>query len=99
MARIYQKAMQYATADFQKEIRIRQGMYDLMTQNALAEAIGMPRPTLRKRLLEPGTMTFGEFQKLNAAVHPDILAVLPLLGYSEKEILQFMKRGQSAESA
>lgn len=98
MARIYQKAKQYAGEDFRKDIRIRQGMYDLMSQNALAEAVGMPRPTLRKRLLEPDTMTFGEFQKLNAAIHPDILAVLPLLGYSEKEILQFLKRNQKAEA-
>lgn len=99
MPRVKLYADRYARSDFQQEVRIRQGYHALMTQNALAEAVGIPRPTLRKRLLQPSTMTFGEFQKLNAAIHPDILAVLPLLGYTEKEILQFMKRGQNAQSA
>lgn len=89
MPRIKQKAQQYADEDFRVEVRVRQGYYDLMSQQALAAAAGIPRPTLRKRLLEPETMTVEELRKLIGTLTPDPGAVLRLLGYSSKDIKKF----------
>lgn len=89
MPRIHQNADKYAAEDFRKEIRVRQGENDLMSKSALAEEVDIPRTTLLKRLLDPMTMSFGEFKKLNEALHPDPGVVLMLLGYSAKEIKRF----------
>ena len=96
MPRIRQKEREYADNDFRTEVRIQQGRYDLMSQQALADAAGIPRPTLRKRLLEPETMTVEEFRKLIATICPDPVAVLRLLGYSSKDIKRFQSPLQGA---
>ena len=90
MPKLRQYADKYAAEDFRKEMRIRQGEQDLMSKSALAEAANLPRTTVTKRLAEPETMTFGEFRKLNEAVHPDPVAVLPLLGYTMKDIKKLL---------
>lgn len=95
MPRLKQNADKYAAEDFRKEVRIRQGERDLMSKSALAEEADMPRTTLTKRLADPMSMTFGEFRKLKEAVALDIGAVLPLLGYSAKEIRAFRASGES----
>ena len=89
MPRIHQNQDKYAAEDFRREIRSKQGYFDLMSQQALADAAGIPRPTLRKRLLEPEGMLIEELRKLIATLHPDIATVLPLLGYSAQEIKKF----------
>ena len=86
MPRINQNAEIYAENDFRKEVRICQGRYDLMSQQALAEAVDMPRPTLRKRLLEPETMTVGELRKLIKTVKPNPRVLLLLIGYTPKDL-------------
>ena len=96
MPRIKQYADKYAADDFRKEIRIRQGERDLMTQTLLAEEVGIPRTTLTKRLSDPMGMSFAEFRQLNRAIHPDPGVVLALLGYSAKEISRFRKEGGAA---
>lgn len=93
MPRIRQEAEKYAAEDFRKEVRIRQGENDLMSKSVLAEAAGMPRTTLTKRLNEPMSMTFGEFKNINHAIHPDPAVVLSLLGYTSKEIRRFRECG------
>lgn len=90
MPRINQNAEKYAAEDFRKEVRMRQGERDLMSKTALAEAAQLPRTTVTKRLAEPMTMTFGEFRKLNEAVKLDPVAVLPLLGYSARDIKKLL---------
>lgn len=90
MPKLRQYADKYAAEGFRKEMRIRQGEQDLMSKSALAEAADLPRTTVTKRLAEPETMTFGEFRKLNEAVHPDPVAVLPLLGYTMKDIKKLL---------
>jgi DNA-binding phage protein len=92
MPRIKQNKDKYATEDFRKEVRIRQGERDLMSVTALAEEAGMPRTTLTKRLSDPMSMTFDEFRKLNSATRLDPAVVLPLLGYTAKEIRMFRDR-------
>ena len=92
MPRIKQNKDKYATEDFRKEVRIRQGERDLMSVTALAEEAGMPRTTLTKRLSDPMSMTFEEFRKLNSATRLDPAVVLPLLGYTAKEIRMFRDR-------
>ena len=92
MPRLKREQDRYATEDFRKEVRIRQGERDLMSVTALAEEAGMPRTTLTKRLSDPMSMTFGEFRKLNSATRLDPAAVLPLLGYTAKEIRLFRDR-------
>lgn len=89
MPRIKQYEDKYAAEDFRKEVRVRQGEHDLMSKTALAEAVELPRTTMTKRLADPMTMTFGEFKKLNKAIHPDPGVILALLGYSTKEIRLF----------
>ena len=98
MPRIRQKEQQYAFDDFRKEVRTRQGMYDLMSQQALADASGIPRPTLRKRLLEPETMSVEELRKLVVTIWPDPGAVLRLLGYSAKDIRKFKSLPVAADT-
>lgn len=95
MPRIKQYADKYAVEDFRKEVRVRQGERDLMSKQALAEAIDIPRTTLVKRLTDPMGMTFGEFKKLNQTVHPDPGVVLALLGYTGKDINKFRKEGSA----
>lgn len=86
MPRIKQKAEQYADEDFRREVRTRQGYYDLMSQQALAEQADIPRPTLRKRLLEPESMTVGELRKLVKTIKPDPKVLLLLIGYTTKDL-------------
>lgn len=92
MPRIKQNEEKYAAEDFRKEVRIKQGERDLMSVTALAEEADIPRTTLTKRLSDPLSMTFGEFRKLNRAARLDPAAVLPLLGYTAKEIRMFRDR-------
>lgn len=91
MPRIVQYAQRYAEADFRKEVQTRQGAHGLMSQQSLADASGIPRPTLRKRLLQPDSMTVEEFRKLVSAVHPDPVIVLTLLGYSKKDLKKLVQ--------
>lgn len=93
MPRIKQYEDKYAAEDFRKEVRVRQGENDLMTKSVLAEAVGMPRTTLTKRLADPMGMTFGEFKSINKTIHPDPGVILALLGYSTKEIKRFRECG------
>lgn len=92
MPRLKQDREKYETEDFRKEVRIRQGERDLMSVTALAEEAGLPRTTLTKRLSDPMSMTFGEFRKLNSATRLDPAVVLPLLGYTPKEVRMFRDR-------
>ena len=92
MPRIKQNEEKYAAEDFRKEVRIRQGERDLMSVTSLAEAAAIPRTTLTKRLSDPMSMTFEEFRKLNRAACLYPAAVLPLLGYTAKEIRKFRDR-------
>lgn len=98
MPRINQNKDLYAAEDFRKEIRSRQGYYNLMSQQALADAAGIPRPTLRKRMIEPGGMLIDEFRKLITTLHPDISVVLALLGYSKQEIKKFKEVKQNEQT-
>lgn len=97
MPRIKQNVEKYAAEDFRKEVRIKQGERDLMSITALAEEADIPRTTLTKRLSDPMGMTFGEFRKLNRAARLDPAAVLPLLGYTAKEIRIFRDRARNQE--
>lgn len=89
MPKIKQYEEKYAAEAFRKEVRTKQGENDLMSKTALAEAANIPRTTMTKRMAEPMSMTFEEFRKINQTIHPDPAAVLPLLGYSSKEIRKF----------
>jgi len=89
MPRIYQNADRYAIADFQQEIRRRQGHYDLMSVRALAEKIGMPQSTLNPKINDPDRLLLPELRKLIRTIHPDIGITLVLLGYTHQEIKKF----------
>lgn len=95
MPRIHQYDEKYATADFQAEIRRQQGYYDLMTVQALAQAVGIPRSTLHPKIHNPHKLDVEDFRKLVPVLHPDPRAVLALLGYTKKEINQFCKGEQT----
>ena len=91
MPRIHQYDDRYAVEDFQREIRCRQGYYDLMTIQAVADVVGIPRSTLHTKLRDPETLGVEDLRKLIPVLHPDPRAVLALLGYTKKEINQFCK--------
>ncbi len=99
MSRLKKAPEELAKDNFRREIRIRQGYYDLMTQRELATSSGIPQSTLCKRLAKPEDFTVEELQKLVAAVTPDPLVVLQLLGYSEKQIARMKKNSAQAEPA
>lgn len=86
MPRIKQNAERYAEEDFRREVRCKQGYYDLMSMTALADASGIPRTTLSKRLSAPQSMTVAEIRKIVATIRPDPAIILALLGYKVKEI-------------
>ena len=89
MPRIYQKADQYVVADFQQEIRRRQGHHNLMSVRSLAEEVGIPQSTLNPKIHDPDRFLLVELRKLIKTIHPDIGIVLTLLGYSKQEIKKF----------
>lgn len=91
MPRIRQKMDEYHREDFLREIRCRQGYYDIMTQQALGDAMGMPKSTVRKRMLEPDTLTADELRRMVKAIHPDPGIVLRFLGYESKEIKKLLE--------
>ena len=93
MPRLRQLEGKYAEEDFRREIRIRQGYYDLMSQQALAEHAGLPRTTLAKRMAAPAGMTVEELRKLVVAIEPDPAIVLGLLGYKKAAIKKLMDAG------
>ena len=86
MGKIRGKEQQYADEAFRREIRSRQGYYNLMSQQALADAADIPRPTLRKRLLDPAGMSVEELRRLIKTIKPSAAVVLSLLGYSGKDL-------------
>ena len=71
---------------FRAEVRIRQGYYDLMSQRALAAETGIPQGTLSKRLAQPENFTVAELRKLVGTIVPDPVAVLKLLGYTDRDL-------------
>ena len=72
--------------NFRREVRMRQGYYDLMTQMALSEQIGIPQSTLSKRLAQPENFTVEELRRLVGGIKPDPFVMLGLLGYEAKDI-------------
>lgn len=86
MPRINQKAEEYARADFQREIRSRQGFYDLMSLRALSEATGIPHSTLWAKLKDPDKLEVADLRKLVKVICPDPVILLALLGYSKQDI-------------
>lgn len=97
MPRILMNAQLYADEDFRCEVRQKQGKYDLMSQQALADVTGIPRPTLRKRLLQLETMNVGELRKLVKVLIPDPVIMLRVLGYDMKDIRRALGEAAGAE--
>ncbi len=89
MPRIKQNASQYIVQDFQREIRMQQGYYNLMSTRALAAVVGIPHNTLNPKLRDPRRFTVANLQKIVPVLHPNPEVVLALLGYSKSEIKRF----------
>lgn len=89
MSRPRKEPEELADDKFRREIRMKQGYYDLMTQRELAGSCGIPQPTLCKRLAKPENLTVAELRKLVGAIAPDPLVILSLVGYSAKDIKTF----------
>lgn len=85
---------QKAKDNFRREIRMRQGYYDLMTQRAVADSTGIPQSTLCKRLAAPEDFTVAELQKLVGALTPDPYIMLQLIGYPDKAIAKMKKSAE-----
>lgn len=94
MPRIHQNAEKYALDDFRKEIRKKQGEYDLMSVRALADKAGIPQSTLNPKIHDPDKLMVPELRKLVKTLHLEIGSVLELLGYSQQEIKKFKEAKQ-----
>ena len=95
MPRIHQYEERYAAEDFRREIRCRRGYYDLMSIQAVADAVGIPRSTLDTKLREPERLGVEDLRKLIPVLHPNPRVVLALVGYTTKEINQFVKENEA----
>lgn len=89
MSRPRKAPEEHADDKFRREIRVKQGYYDLMTQRELAASCEIPQPTLCKHLAKPECFTVAELRKIVGAITPDPLVILSLLGYSAKDIKTF----------
>lgn len=90
MPRIRQYQEKYAREDILREIRTKQGAYNLMHTKALAGASGIPYCTLRRRLENPDDFTVAELRKLNLVLNLDCEKLLIFMGCSKK---QFAEKG------
>lgn len=89
MPRIAQNADKYAVADFQQEIRRRQGHHNVMSVRSLSVLAGIPHTTLNPKLHDPNKLLVSDIRKLVKAIQPDIGILLVLLGYSKQDIKKF----------
>lgn len=64
MPRIKQNALEYAAADFAREIRVAGAKLGLHSATAIAEYAGLDRDTMRRRLREPKSFKLGEILTL-----------------------------------
>lgn len=86
MPKLLVYAKVYAEEHFRTEVRKQQGVLDLMSMQALADAVGIPRQTLCKRMAAPESMTVAELRKLVDKAKLDPAVILELLGYTSKDI-------------
>lgn len=89
MSRLRKAPEEHSDDKFRREIRMKQGYYDLMTQTELAASCDIPQSTLSKRIAKPENFTVAELRKLIGTITPDPLVILSLLGYSTKDIKTF----------
>lgn len=96
MPQIYQKMEQYIARDFWDEINRRCPDAGIKSGNnsALGRAVDRKCATIREYKKDPGRIRVDVLRNLVAVLKPDIRPVLRLLGYSEKEIRQFIKNNQ-----
>ena len=92
MPRVPQYIQKYAEEDFRREVRIRQGYYELMSVRLLSEAVGIPRSTLGPKLKEPDKLEVADLRKLVKTLQPDPMVLLALLGYDKV----MLKKAQAA---
>lgn len=78
MARIRQKAAEYAAQDFAKEIRVAGAKLGLNSVSAIADYAEMNRDTLRVRMRDPGSLKLKEILLLTEKLRmgPDSMACL-----------------------
>lgn len=86
MPRIRQYAEKYSNEDFLREIRSKQGYYNLRTQEELGNAIGLPKSTMRKRLINPESLTIQDLRSMIRVLNLSPAAVMKFLGWSDKAI-------------
>lgn len=94
MSRPRRTETESAEDNFRREIRIRQGYYDLMSQRELAASSGIPQSTLSKRIANPEDLTVAELRKLIGTLEPDPVAVLSLIGYSPAALRRLKAAGE-----
>ena len=86
MPRIRQYEEKYSNEDFLREIRSKQGYYNLRTQEELGNAMGLPKSTMRKRLINPESLTIQDLRSMIRVLNLSPVAVLKFLGWSDKAI-------------
>lgn len=92
MPRIRQLANQYANEDFVKEIRKRMIDLNYVSIADVAKTINVDPRTLYRRINDPGKFCVKDLRKLIPLLRLNPDAILALLGYSKKDISNYLDR-------
>lgn len=88
MSRLRVDPDESARVGFQREVRVRRAALD-MTQNELADAVGIAPSFMSTLLSDPDKISVGRLRKIVKTLGPDLRVVLALVGASAKDIQRF----------
>ena len=91
MSRSKTNPTETAKETFIQEIRVRRAYLD-MTQSELATAIGVVPSSMSKLISNPDKISVGRLRGIIKALNLEPLIVLKLLGYSQKDVIEFRQR-------
>lgn len=93
MSRLRTDPTEAAKGVFRQEVKIRRIKLD-MTQDELGDSIGVSSSQISKLLANPDSISVERLRRIIAATGLGPAPILTLLGYSPKEIRDFIMKGQ-----
>lgn len=94
MPRIRQLKDQYENEDFVKEFRKKMIDLNYVSIADVAKTVNVDPRTLYRKMKDPGKFCVNDLRKLIPLLRLDPNAILALLGYSKKDISNYLDRGQ-----
>ena len=83
MPRVHQKAMEYAAADFIKQVKVAAIQHGMENTKEIASYVGIPVDTLRERFRNPLTLKFPDIYLLVGKLKMD-MSVLEIFTRGDK---------------